>query len=145
VGALLDFMMDEFKALLLIGAATVRLWLIGGELRWLLIGVVGLFAAASGITLTSFIRRPEYLDATGARPPDPDAPPPPRSLVRRAVGVLEWTGQQVLRYPTYFILISLLDRLDVLVYAYVGAHVLYLGRTGLIVMVKLGRPVRARS
>jgi hypothetical protein len=31
-------------------------------------GIAGMFVAATGITLTTFMRRPEYLEATGAPP-----------------------------------------------------------------------------
>jgi phosphatidylglycerophosphate synthase len=139
VGALLDFMMDEFKALMLIGAGTTRMWMTTGEARWLLLGVGGLFAAASGMTLTSFIRRPEYLKATGARPASDGDPPARRSPAGWVLFAVERAGKFVFQYPTYFIVLSVLDRLDVLLYAYMSAHLLYLGRTGLIVLVKLGR------
>ena len=52
-GALLDFLMDEVKAFLLVGASTARLWLQAGEARWLVIGVAGLVAVATGISLTT--------------------------------------------------------------------------------------------
>lgn len=147
VGALLDFMLDEVKAFLVIASASVRLWLTSGlDERWLVIGLVGLFAAAVGITLTSFMRRPEYLEATGAPPVAPATeraeflPPKlgPLSLV-------EMLGRFVLHYPSWFLVVCAVDRLDIFVYAYVGAHVLYLGRSSLIILIKLGRPVTKKA
>src|SRR5579883_492263 len=89
--ALLDFLMDEVKAFLLVGASSVRLWLQTEEPFWLLLGVAGLFVVATGITLTSFMRRSEYLAATGARlAPDDEttrtaARPAPRSPAAKVV------------------------------------------------------------
>src|SRR5207302_10561750 len=43
VGALLDFMLDEVKAFLVLAASAVRLWRVhDGDPRWLLIGLGGL-------------------------------------------------------------------------------------------------------
>jgi len=125
VGALLDFMLDEVKAFMVIGSAAARLFLQSSDPRWLLIGLGGLFACATGITLTTFMRRPEYLQATGA-------PPLPIALV-------EALGKYVLHYPSWFLFICAFNRLDIYLYAYVGAHVLYLGRASLIILIKLGR------
>lgn len=145
VGALLDFMLDEVKAFLVLGAAAVRLWWThGGEARWLLLGIVGLVAAATGITLTTFMRRPEYLEAVGAPPLPPSeerSGHAPRSL--SPLALVEAAGRYVLHYPSWFLFVCAADRLDIYLYAYVTAHVLYLGRSSLIILVKLGRPRRA--
>lgn len=69
VGAHLDFLTDELKAFLLVAASAVRLH---GETRrdaWLLEGLLGLAAVAAALALTAFVRRPEYVAATGAAPP----------------------------------------------------------------------------
>lgn len=143
VGALLDFLMDELKAFILVAAATARLWLQSGDARFLALGLGGLLVAASGISLTTFVRRPEYLEAIGA-PPIPPATDrgghAPKSL--SPVALVEAAGRFVLHYPSYFFFIALADRLSWLVYAYLGAHFLYLGKTGLTILVKLGRPAR---
>jgi phosphatidylglycerophosphate synthase len=149
VGALLDFMLDEVKAFLLIAAAATRQWLMaGGEEfreRWLLIGLFGLFAAAAGITLTTFMRRPEYLEATGAPPLLPATERGdhmPRSF--SPLALVEAAGRYVLHYPSWFLFVCAANRLDLFLYFYVGAHTLYLGRSSLIVLAKLGRPRRLR-
>lgn len=141
VGALLDFMLDEVKAFLVIGSCAVRQWWVAGfDARWLVIGIGGLFAAAVGITLTTFMRRPEYLQATGGKPLA-DATErgghAPRSL--HPVALVEAAGRFVLHYPSWFLFICAFDRLDIFLYAYLGAHVLYLGRASLTIVVKLGR------
>jgi phosphatidylglycerophosphate synthase len=145
VGALLDFMLDEVKAFLVIASVAVRLWRThGGDSTYLLIGLGGLAAAATGITLTSFIRRPEYLEYTGA-PPLPPATErgnffsslSPKALVEAA-------GRYVLHYPSWFLFVCAFNRLEIFLYAYVGAHVLYLGRASLTVVLKLSRPAQKR-
>jgi hypothetical protein len=125
---------------LVIGAATVRLFLQTNDARWLLFGVGGLFVAATGITLTSFMRSREYRQATGA----PDLPPStersdhaPRSM--HPLALVEALGRVVLHYPTWFLVICAVNRLDLFVYIYLGAHALYLGRSALIVLYKLGK------
>ncbi|HXU72722.1 MAG TPA: CDP-alcohol phosphatidyltransferase family protein [Polyangia bacterium] len=148
VGALLDFMLDEVKAFMVIASAAARLYLqtpsATDGARWLLIGLGGLFAAAVGITLTTFMRRPEYLDAIGA-PPLPPATErgghfdklAPKSL--SPVALVEALGRYVLHYPSWFLFVCAFNRLDIFLYAYLGAHVLYLGRASLTILLKLGR------
>jgi CDP-alcohol phosphatidyltransferase-like enzyme len=143
VGALLDFMLDEVKAFMVIAGAATRLFLQTNDPRWLLGGLGGLVAAATGITLTTFMRRPEDLTATGA-PPLPPATErgdhAPRSL--SPIALAEALGKYVLHYPSWFLFVCAANRLDLFIYAYLGAHVLYLGRASLIILVKLGRPAR---
>jgi phosphatidylglycerophosphate synthase len=137
VGALLDFLADEVKAFLLVGALAVRLWAASDDPRWLLAGIGGLVAVATGIALTTFMRRPEYAAAAGRPPSEPPASP--------GSGPLAWierAGRLVLHYPTHFWLFAVADRLDLFLVVYLAAHALYLGRAGLAVVVKLGRPAR---
>jgi hypothetical protein len=143
VGALLDFMLDEIKAFLVLAAAALRLWRSsGGDPRFLVWGLGGLVAAACGITLTTFMRRPEYLEATGAPPLPPAterADHAPKSL--HPIALLEAAGRLALHYPSWFLFVCAANRLDIFLYVYVSAHVLYLARASLIVLVKLGRPM----
>jgi len=138
VGALLDFMLDEVKAFMVIASAAARLYLQSSDARWLLIGLGGLFVAAVGITLTTFMRRPEYLEATGAPPVLPATERAgflPTSL--SPVALVEALGKYVLHYPSWFLFVCAFNRLDIFVYAYLGAHLLYLGRASLTILVKL--------
>jgi phosphatidylglycerophosphate synthase len=139
VGALLDFMLDEVKAFMVIASSTARLYLQSSDPKWLLIGLGGLFVAATGITLTTFVRRPEYLQATGAPPLAPSTERSdhmPKSL--SPVALVEALGRYVLHYPSWFLFVCALNRLDIFVYAYLGAHLLYLGRASLTIVYKLG-------
>src|SRR5581483_11431484 len=65
VGAHLDFLMDELKAFLLVAAVGIRLWRPEHDPRFLIEGVAGVAVLAGAISLTTFVRRPEYAAATG--------------------------------------------------------------------------------
>jgi hypothetical protein len=154
VGAHFDFLMDELKAFLLVGACAGRLWSDSGDQRFLLEGLLALVAVASGISLTTFIRRPEYIAATGATVSrgsgdygegfahSAGAPPPPRSLVRRALGLVESLGRFLIHYPSYLLFVALADRLDLFLHVYFAVHAAYAARALLGVAVKLGRSSR---
>lgn len=144
IGHLLDFLMDELKAMFIYGAVAIRLWRETGDERLLVVGLAGLFALAAGISLTSFTRRPEY---TGGAPAPAEGEPGPRrtSLVGRAVGALEWAARFVVHYPQYIFLCAAANRIDVYFWAYGATNVLYLGLTMLKILRKLGRSTPAAS
>ena len=143
LGHLLDFLMDELKAMMLLACVTVRLWAERGDERFLLIGLGGLFCLASGISLTSFMRRPEY----GARPPTADGQPAEltarRGAVGRALHAVEWAARFVVHYPQYLWLCAVFDRIDVYFLAYAGVNALYLLRCLAAITLRLGRFERA--
>jgi hypothetical protein len=150
VGAHLDFLMDELKAFLLVGTAAVRLWQERGDELWLLEGLGGLVAVASAITLTTFVRRPEYVATTGKRPPAgagdygegfaaAAASPPPASLVARALRPVEALGRLVVHYPTYLLVVAAVDRLDLFLHVYLAVNAAYAARSFLGVALRLGR------
>ncbi|HEY1585374.1 MAG TPA: hypothetical protein VGH63_06765, partial [Polyangia bacterium] len=137
-----DFMLDEVKAFMVIASAATRLYLQSGDARWLLLGLGGLFVAATGIMLTTFVRRPEYLEATGAPPLLPATERgghfdklAPKSL--SPIALVEALGRYVLHYPSWFLFVCAFNRLDIFLFAYLGAHLLYLGRASLTILVKL--------
>lgn len=161
VGSYLDFLVDEIKAVTLIAASAGRLaWQgepapffpIDGQTFWLIFGLAGVTAAASGMSLTTFMRRPEYFEATTGQKavrvvgftrfeePKPKAPPSlVRQLVRLPITLLEETGKLVLHYPAWFYIPALLGHLEWFIVPYVLSHAMYLGRSGLVVLIKLGR------
>jgi phosphatidylglycerophosphate synthase len=161
VGAYLDFLVDEIKAVTLIAAVAGRLALWGtpalllqmdGASFWLSLGLCGVVVAASGMSLTTFMRRPEYYEATTGQKavrvagftrlqePKPAAPPSlGRQLVRLPLRLLEELGKLVLHYPAWFYVPALLGRIQWFLVPYVLAHAAYLARSGLIVLVRLGR------
>ena len=132
-GALLDFLMDEIKAFLLIASVAMRLRLWTGGLHWVEIGLGGLVVAATGISLTSFMRRSEYLESIGAKPGEDK----PKGF--GPVALVERLGQLAFHYPTWIAIPAAFDRIDLFLYVYLGAHTLYLGKASLTILVKLGR------
>jgi len=148
LGHLLDFLMDELKAMLLYGAVAVRMWREhGDDDRMLLIGLAGGFCLASGIALTSFMRRPEY----GAKPPTEDGQPAEVGKRRGPVGMvlnaLEWSSRIVVHYPQYIWICAAVNRIDIYFWAYAAVNVLYLAKAFLQIMLRLGRfaPAKAAS
>lgn len=144
-GAHLDFLMDELKAFLLVAACGIRLWRSDGHELWLLEALLGLAVVASAISLTTFMRRPEYLAATGsARPASAGdygdgfaAAPAARSL--SVVGLVEDVGRFLVHYPSYILFVALADQLDVFLHVYLAINAAYAARSLLIVALKLGR------
>jgi phosphatidylglycerophosphate synthase len=145
VGAHLDFLMDEIKAFLLVAAVAIRLWRGSNDALFLVEGVLGLAAVASAISLTTFVRRPEYAAATGAAVSHGagdygagfDAAPakPSRSPGALVVSFLSFLAH----YPSYILFVAIANRLDLFLHVYAGLHVAHAGRSLLGVMLKLGR------
>ena len=139
IGHLLDFLMDELKAMLLFGCVTVRMWRDTGDDRILIVGLAGLFCLASGIALTSFMRRPEY----GAKQMTEDGQPAEvgqrRGPIGMAINAFEWAARVVVHYPQYLWLVAAVNRIDIYFWAYAGVNVLYFGMSLLKILVKLGR------
>jgi hypothetical protein len=138
IGHLLDFLMDELKAMMIYGCVAVRLWRATDDERLLIVGLAGLFALAAGISLTTFTRRPEY---TGPVKADDGTAPAPRrqSPVARVIGAIEWAARSVVHYPQYLWICAAVNRIDVYFWAYGAVNVLYLGMTFLKILRKLGR------
>ncbi|MEZ4362389.1 MAG: CDP-alcohol phosphatidyltransferase family protein [Kofleriaceae bacterium] len=131
LGHLLDFLMDELKAMLVLSSIAVRLWLSSGEPYLLLAGLGGLFCLAAGISLTTFTRRPEY-----APPASTAATRAPR---RGPIAWVEAVARFFVHYPQYIWICAVADRMDVFFWIYLGVNALYLARTLAGVILKLGR------
>jgi phosphatidylglycerophosphate synthase len=131
-GHLLDFLMDELKAFAILAAAAVRLHFEHPEQPFLLVGLGGLVALASGIALTSFQRHPAIV------PPKSTAAPS-QSLVARLVRVIESGAKFLVHYPSYILYVALTGRLELYFYPYVAVNVLYAARTWLSVALRFGR------
>jgi hypothetical protein len=139
LGHQLDFLMDELKAMFVFGSVAVRLWQERGDERLLLVGIGGLFCLAAGLSLTSFMRRPEY----GAKPPTEDGQPAEvggrRGPIGLAVTGLERAARVVVHYPQYLWICAVADRIDIYFWAYTGVNVLYLGKAMASILFRLGR------
>jgi phosphatidylglycerophosphate synthase len=147
VGAHLDFLMDELKAFLLIAATGIRLWRADQLDVWLVESLLGLVVVASAISLTTFIRRPEYLSATGSqRPPsagdygDGFAAQAKAARSTSPIGLLEDLGRFLIHYPSYIVFVAVADQLDLFLHVYIAINAAYAGRSLLTVALKLGRP-----
>ena len=142
VGHLLDFLMDELKAFCLLAAVAVRLFLEHGDTRFLLLGLFGLVALASGIALTTFVRRPEV---TGPVPPAPPARAgdaslaPPKSVLRRVIGLVEGVAKFVIHYPSYLLYVAIFGRIELYFLPYIAINALYAARAFAGVALRFGR------
>jgi phosphatidylglycerophosphate synthase len=140
VGHLLDFLMDELKAMFIFAAVAIRLWQESGDERLLVVGLGGLFCLAAGLSLTSFLRRPEL----GAAQPTEDGQPHATAPQRRGalavvVAAVEWASRVVVHYPQYIWLCAVLDRIDVYFWAYAAVNALYLAKCLAVILWRFGR------
>jgi phosphatidylglycerophosphate synthase len=151
IGAHFDFLMDELKAFVLVAATGARLWQESGNPRVLLESLAALTAVASGISLTTFIRRPEYRAATGTVSSQgagdygegfaaaQAAPPPPAGLLRKLIGGVETFGRFLNHYPSYLVFVAIANRLDVFLHVYFLINAAYAVRAFVGITRKLGR------
>lgn len=139
LGHLLDFLMDELKAMFIYGCVAVRLWRETGDERLLLVGLAGLFCLASGIALTSFMRRPEYSGKTPTEDGDPAQVGGRKGPVGMAISGVEWAARVVVHYPQYIWICAAANRIDIYFWAYGAVNVLYLGLSLLKIFLRLGR------
>jgi phosphatidylglycerophosphate synthase len=131
-GHLLDFLMDELKAFALLGAAAVRLHLERPEQPFLLLGIGGLVALASGIALTSFQRHPEIA-------PPKSSSTPSQSALARLVRLLESGAKFLIHYPSYILYVALAGHLEWYFYPYLLVNAAYAGKAWLSVALRFGR------
>jgi phosphatidylglycerophosphate synthase len=131
-GHLLDFLMDELKAFAILAAAAVRLHLEHPTQPFLLLGIAGLVCLASGIALTSFQRHPEIA------PPKSTAEPS-KSLVARAVRLVESGAKFVIHYPSYILYVALSGHLELYLYLYLAVNALYAAKSWLGVALRFGK------
>jgi phosphatidylglycerophosphate synthase len=145
VGAHLDFLMDEIKAFVLVAAVAIRLWRGDQNALWLVEGLLGLVAVAAAISLTTFVRRPEYAAATGAAVSRGagdygegfDAKPAKPS--RSPVALVLALGSFLAHYPSYILFVAIANRMDLFLHVYAGLHAAQAARSLLGVALKLGR------
>lgn len=146
VGAYLDFLIDEIKALLLVGGVAGSLYREHGDERWLIAGLVGVILASAATSITTFIRRPEYAGETIRPGANPKGDPPPPGLVGKAVWSVMALMKWIVHYPSWILYAALLglhpniDGAALFLALYLGVYLLYLGRTALGVLLRLGSP-----
>ncbi len=138
-GHLLDFLMDELKAMFILAAIAVRLWQQEADVRFLVVGIAALFCLAAGLSVTSFLRRPEL----GAKQATEDGQPASvggrRGPIGLAITGFEMASRFVVHYPQYIWICALADRMDIYFWAYAGVNALYLAKCLATILLKLGR------
>jgi len=132
-GHLLDFLMDEIKAFVVLGAVAIRLFQERSDPRFLLLGIGGLVALASGIALTTFQRRPEI-----AGPPS-ETRAASVSPLKRLVRAIESVAKFLIHYPSYILYAALAGRIDYYFYPYIAVNAVYALRAFAGVALRFGR------
>jgi phosphatidylglycerophosphate synthase len=153
VGAHLDFLMDEIKAFLLVAAVALRLWRGTHGAHWLVEGLLGLVAVATAISLTTFVRRPEYAAATGAKVSHGagdygagfDAAAPAAKPSRSPMALVMSLGSFLAHYPSYILFVAIANRMDLFLHVYAALNAAYAARAFLGIALKLGRPARGSA
>jgi len=102
---------------------------------------------AGAISLTTFMRRPEYAAATGAAVAKGAgdygegfaAAAPTR---RSPLALVEAIGRFVVHYPSYIVFVALANRMDLFLHAYLAMNAAYAARALLTIGRALGRRER---
>jgi phosphatidylglycerophosphate synthase len=167
VGHLLDFLMDEVKAFVILAAVASGAYLETGRVELLYWGLCGVVCLASGIGITTFQRRPEVLaaaavsaarstsaSASASESPSSSAPTSdstdavssasaagaaPKNVVRAAISLAERIGRFFIHYPSYIWIAAVLGDARIYLYPYVAVNVLYFARSMLGLLVRYGR------
>ena len=150
VGAYLDFLIDEFKALLLVAGCALRLWLEHGDdpqrALWLFVGLGGVMLVAVATSLTTFVRRPAYAGEEIKPGTEGAGASAPSGLVARILWLVKRVLRWIVHYPswfTYLILIDLLTPIDgalAFLVPFLGVYLLYTAQVGLGVFLRLASP-----
>lgn len=146
VGAHLDFLMDEIKALVLVAAVAVRMWLVYDHQAWLIAGIAAVILVAVATSLTTFVRRPEYAGKEIKPGESAKKKAMPTSLPGKAIWLVERIASFFVHYPSWFLYVALLDfvpQIDgalVFFVLFTGVYLAYTGRTSLAILFKLGHP-----
>ena len=144
-GHLLDFLMDEIKAFVILAAIATGAYRTTGRVDLLLWGLGGVVCLASGIGMTTFQRRPEVIGAVSPAAPQGTGGAPSAGLRSRAVRLAEAVGRFFIHYPSYIWLAALFSDVRVYLYPYVAVNVLYCGRSLLGLMLRYGGPAPAST
>lgn len=140
-GHLLDFLMDEIKAFLILAAVATGAYRSTGRVELLLWGLGGVVCLASGIGMTTFQRRPEVVGAEQATASgSPRAVSPSAVSPRAMVRLAEAVGRFFIHYPSYIWLAAVFSDVRLYLYPYVAVNVLYCGRSLLGLMLRYGGP-----
>lgn len=148
IGGFLDFLMDEIKAVFLVTSLGYRLFY-QNQLnnRWVaVLYFFGPAIVASGVALTTFIRRPEYAHHQSINPSFQTMPPfviptdRPKNFLEKLILLANECGRHFIHYPEWiWIPLLIFARVDYFLTPYLVAHLIYLGKTALSVLYRLAR------
>jgi hypothetical protein len=136
-GHLLDFLMDEIKALVLLGAVSVRLWLERHDTLFLLYGVGGLVVLSTGIAITTFQRRPEVSGKPADAKPEP--PHHERSWISLVAKLPMSLAKFLIHYPSYILYVAIAGHIELYFYPYIAVNALYALRSLAWLAYRFGR------
>lgn len=124
IGMYFDFFIDELKAYFVYLSIAVRLYRIAleeGSVGWIdpyvkdwgapaipLLALAGIVGLAIGISCTQFVKRAEWKEAF---PPGEGGGEP--GIVARLVALAERAGRFVIDYPSYILLVCLIDHVEI--------------------------------
>ncbi len=129
LGLYVDFLTDEIRAYIFFASVALRLFLLSGQSSFLVIGIIGLVLIATGISLTTFIRRPEYSSSGAAK----------EAAAKGIIGTAYKIGKFLVHYPSYVVYLAIINRIEIYFYVYLVAIAIHVGRTSLSVILKAGR------
>lgn len=133
VGALLDFLIDEFKAYLVLGSVTLRLYLIKSNIFYLIFGMAGIMFLAMGIGLTKFLRNREIVKISELTTKQI---PLSNKSGSKYIHFIESIGSFIIRYPYYFIFLAVLNLISLYFYIYIITLAAYTFRSFLSIVLK---------
>ncbi len=154
-GAYLDFLIDEIKAVLMMGGIGAHLWIRYDEPLYLIVGIVGAALVSIATSLTTFVRRPEYtgVDIKPGESARRAAEKPPGGL-----GTIIWLVKRVMsyfvHYPSWMLYAALfgvfapalqfggqtLDGANLFTIIFLGVYAIYVAKTSASVFLKLASP-----
>lgn len=150
IGMYFDFFIDELKAYFVYLAIAVRLFRLAlqdrtvgfldpvvedfGVSSLLLASLAGIVGLAIGISCTQFVKRAEWKEAFP--PGEPGGSP---SLVARLVGWAESAGRFVIDYPSYILLVCLVNHVEIYFALYTLVVCVYAFRALLQISSRLWR------
>lgn len=144
VGGYLDFLIDEYKALVLVAGAGVRLYRFEESELWLLVALLGVLLVASATSLTNFVRRKEYSGVEVKPGASAKIPERPTGMLRTAIWLFRRFASWLVHYPswfTYLIIVELFTNSTMVFLAlFLGVYLLYTGVTSLAIFRKLAHP-----
>lgn len=133
VGAALDFLMDELKAFLLIGALSARGYWQDEKGAWiLLVGLGSAVVVGAALSMTQFLRCPAYAAFAESRGQKTLKHGEAAGAARSSkLWPIEMAIRVIQHYPAGLPIFAAFNRLDLFLCAYGGVHVLYLGKSAL--------------